>query len=171
MSRREADRLDIAPATSHDVPDLLRLIRGLADYERLSAEVVATEAGLAAALFGARPAAEALIGRVDGAAIAFAVFFTSFSTFVGRAGLYLEDLYVEPAWRGRGFGGAMFRAVARIALERDCGRLEWAVLDWNEPALGFYRRLGALAMDQWTVQRLTGEELRRAAEPPPAATP
>ena len=155
--------LRIEPAHERDVPAILKLIRGLADYEHLTHEVVATEAGLRATLFGARPAAEVLLGFADDRPVAFAVFFASFSTFLGRAGIYLEDLFVLPEWRGRGFGSQLFRSVAKIAIERDCGRLEWAVLDWNEPALRFYRRQGAQPMDQWTVQRLTGAALRAAS--------
>lgn len=155
--------LRIEPARERDVPAILALIRGLADYEHLSHEVVATEAVLRDSLFGARPAAEVLLGYAEDRPVAFAVFFASFSTFLGRAGIYLEDLFVLPEYRGRGFGSQLFRRVAQIAIERECGRLEWAVLDWNEPALRFYRKQGAQAMDQWTVQRLTGAALHDAA--------
>lgn len=153
----------VRPAASHDVPLLLALIRELADYERLAHEVVATEAQLAAGLFGPRPAAEAIVAELDGQPVGFALFFQSFSTFLARPGLYLEDLFVRPAHRGRGVGRALFEHVARLAVERGCGRLEWSVLDWNEPAIRFYRQRGATPMSDWTVYRLTGEALRRAA--------
>ena len=155
--------LRIERARERDVPAILALIRGLADYEHLSHEVVATEAVLRDSLFGTQPAAEVLLGFADDRPVAFAVFFASFSTFLGRAGIYLEDIFVLPECRGRGFGSQLFRRVAQIAIERDCGRLEWAVLDWNEPALRFYRKQGAQPMDQWTVQRLTGASLRAAS--------
>lgn len=153
--------VDIAPATERDVPAILALIRALADYERLSHEVVATEERVRESLFGEKAAAEGLIARAAGEPVGFAVFFHSFSTFLGRAGIYLEDLYVERDWRGRGIGRALLARVARIAVERDCGRLEWAVLNWNEPALEFYRRLGAEPLDAWTTYRLTGDALAR----------
>jgi GNAT superfamily N-acetyltransferase len=147
----------------HDVPLLLRLIRALADYERLSGEVVATEALLGEALFGPTPRAEAALAYVGTEAVGFAVWFYNFSTFVGRPGLYLEDIFVLPEWRGRGIGRALIGHLARLAVARGCGRMEWAVLDWNEPAIRFYRNMGAQAMDGWTVYRLTGDALTRAA--------
>lgn len=153
----------VARATGRDVPVVLELIRGLAAYEKLSHEVCATEEGLRASLFGPDAAAEVLLAWAGEQAVGFAVFFQNYSTFLGRAGLYLEDLFVLPAWRRRGCGRRLLSAVARIAVERGCGRLEWAVLDWNEPALRFYRSLGAKAMDEWTVYRLTGEAIRRLA--------
>lgn len=153
----------IEPARAGDERDLLALIRGLADYEKLSHEVVATEALLRQQLFGPQPAAEALVARHGGQAVGFALYFTSFSTFLGRAGLYLEDLFVLPAYRGRGYGAQLFRRVAQVAVDRECGRMEWSVLDWNEPALEFYRRMGAQPLSEWTVQRLTGAALRQAA--------
>jgi GNAT superfamily N-acetyltransferase len=155
----------ISAATSADVPDILRLIKGIAEYERLSHEVVATEALLTESLFGARPVAETLIARTvgDSSAVGFALYFSSYSTFLGGAGIYLEDLFVMPEWRGQGLGEALFRRVAQIAVERNAGRMEWSVLDWNEPALKFYRKLGAKPMNEWTVQRLTGEALRAVA--------
>ena len=160
----------LSTATAADVPDILRLIKGIAEYERLSHEVVATEAVLQESLFGARPVAEVLLAWPDAAGgdrevapVAFAVFFSNFSTFLGKAGIFLEDLFVLPEWRGNGIGEALFRRVAQIAVERGAGRMEWSVLDWNEPALNFYRKLGARPMDEWTVQRLTGEALRAAA--------
>jgi len=150
-------------ATEHDVGLILRLIKGLAEYERLSHEVVATEAGLRDSLFGHRPAAEVVIGYAGQVPAGFAVFFQNFSTFLGRPGLYLEDLLVVPEWRNQGLGRRLLAHVAKTAVARGCGRMEWSVLDWNEPARKFYRSLGARAMDDWTVFRLTGEALRRIA--------
>lgn len=161
--RRDATNLTIRSATADDVPVILGLIRELADYEKMSNEVVASEDSLKASLFGDRRVAEVLIGELDGEAVTFAVFFHNFSTFLGRHGLYLEDLYVKPEHRGKGFGRAMLSRLAQIAVERHCGRLEWAVLDWNEPAIGFYRKLGAVPMDEWTVFRITGQPLRKLA--------
>jgi GNAT superfamily N-acetyltransferase len=151
----------IRSASVADVPDILRLIRALAEYEKLSHEVVATEAALARALFGPRPAAEVLLAEQDGRSVGFALFFQNFSTFLGKPGIYLEDLFVEPAFRGRGIGRDLLRAIARLAVERGCGRFEWAVLDWNAPAIGFYKSLGARPLDDWTVMRLTGEALHK----------
>ena len=156
-------RVDIRPATSADVPIVLRLIKALAEYERLTHEVVATETSVRETLFGSRPRAEAVIACVGGEPVGFAVWFHNYSTFVSRPGLYLEDLFVLPEWRGRGIGRALLRHLARIAVSRGCGRMEWAVLDWNEPAIRFYRSLGARSMDDWTVYRLTGEALARLA--------
>jgi GNAT superfamily N-acetyltransferase len=156
-------QIQIAQAAPADVPVLLQLIRGLAEYENLSHEVSATEDGLHAALFGARPVAEAILARVAGTAVGFAVFFHNFSTFVGRPGIYLEDLFVLPEHRGKGIGKALLLHVAALANERGCGRFEWAVLDWNKPAIEFYRGLGARAMDEWTIYRMTGEPLARLA--------
>ena len=153
----------IETATVHDVPLLLRLIRALAEYERMSDAVVATEASLRDSLFGTTPCAEAAIAHVDREAVGFALWFENYSTFLAKPGLYLEDLFVLPDWRGRGVGAALLRHLARIALERDYGRMEWSVLNWNEPALGFYRRIGAKPMDEWTVYRLTGEDIRNLA--------
>lgn len=155
----------IRAATRDDVPLILGFIRDLADYERLPHEVVATEAALASTLFGERPAAEVLVAAIDGHPdpVGFALFFHTYSTFLARRGLYLEDLYVRPAARGRGVGRALLGELARIAVARDCGRLEWSVLDWNEPAIGFYRALGALPQDEWTVFRLTSEALSSLA--------
>lgn len=148
-------------ATREDVPVLLGLIRELAEFERLTDQVQADEATLAAELFGSRTVAEAVLADLDGEAVGFAVFFHNFSTFLGRAGLYLEDLYVQPHARGRGVGKGLIRFVAKIAVDRKCGRLEWSVLDWNTHAVDFYRSLGAVAMDGWTVQRVTGSALER----------
>ena len=148
-------------AVRADVPEILRLIRALAEYEKLSHEVVANEAALAQTLFGDQPAAEVLLAEEDGRAVGFALFFRNYSTFLARPGIYLEDLFVEPAQRGKGLGKALLAAVAKLAVERGCGRLEWAVLDWNAPAIGFYQSLGAKPMNDWTVMRVTGEALRK----------
>jgi len=156
----------IRTATADDVPVILAFIRELAEYERLSDAVVATEASLTTALFGQAPAAEVLIAELDGAPAGFALFFHNFSTFLSRRGLYLEDLYVRPAHRRLGIGRALFRRLAALAVERGCGRMEWSVLDWNESAQRFYEGLGAVPMDEWTTYRLTGaalEALGRAA--------
>jgi GNAT superfamily N-acetyltransferase len=155
--------LDIAPARREDVPLVLALIRELAQFERLLDQVVATEAGLREALFGEPRRAEVLIARVGGEPVAFALYFYSFSTFLGRAGLYLEDLYVRSSYRGRGVGEALLRHLARLALDRGCGRFEWAVLDWNQRAIDFYRRLGAEPLGDWTTFRLAGDALARLA--------
>jgi GNAT superfamily N-acetyltransferase len=154
----------IRAAGPADVPVILSLIRDLAEYERLSHEVEATEDRLRQNLFGERPYAEALIGELRGEPVAFAVYFHNFSTFLAKPGLYLEDLFVKPASRGLGIGRAILRRLASIAVERDCGRLEWSVLDWNEPALKFYKSLGAVPMDDWTIHRVTGDALRSLAE-------
>ncbi|PNS08923.1 GNAT family N-acetyltransferase [Solilutibacter silvestris] len=156
-------RIAIRPAVAADVPLILDLIRALGEYEWLAHEVVATEAGLHAQLFGKKPAAEVLIGEVDGQPAGFALFFHNFSTFLGQPGLYLEDLFVRPEHRGSGLGKALMAELARIAIERDCGRFEWSVLDWNQPAIDFYRTLGAVGMDEWTVQRVSGAALRKLA--------
>ncbi len=157
------DRFSIRPAKRDDGPCILQFIRALAEYERLAQEVVATEEILRASLFGAAPRAEVFLGIFETRVVAFAVVFHNFSTFEGRAGLYLEDLFVLPEYRGRGFGKAMLQYLARIARDRNCARLEWAVLDWNESAIRFYKGLGAKAMDDWTVFRVTGEALERLA--------
>ena len=157
------ERLRITPATERDVPLILRLIKDLAEYERMSNDVVATEEGLRATLFGPRPAAEVLIGYAGEEPAGFALFFHNFSTFVGKPGLYLEDLFVVPKFRGRGYGKALLARLAQIAIERNCGRFEWTVLDWNEPAIGFYRKLGAVPMEDWTIFRVSGDALERLA--------
>ena len=156
--------LTVRPAAEHEVPEVLRFIRELAVYERLEHEVVATEAALRAALFGPRPYAEVAFACLDGTPVGFALFFHNFSTFVGKPGIYLEDLFVRPEARGRGVGRSLLAWLARTALERGCGRLEWAVLDWNEPAIGFYRSLGAADQSEWTTYRLDGPALTRLAE-------
>ncbi len=141
----------------------MSLIRALAEYEKLEDQVVATESTLRQALFGPRPGAEAVIARSGGAPAAFALYFHNFSTFLGKPGLYLEDLFVRPAFRGRGIGKSLLAHLARLALERGCGRFEWAVLDWNEPARDFYESLGAGANAEWINYRMTGEALERLA--------
>ncbi len=154
----------IAPATEDQVPLILDFIRGLAEYEKLAHEVVATEESLRRSLFGPRPDAEVVIACVDGEPAGFALFFHNFSTFVGRRGLYLEDLFVKPAYRGHGVGRRLLQHLARLAVERGCGRFEWWVLDWNAPAIRFYESLGARPMSDWTVYRLTGPALEALAE-------
>ena len=147
------------PATAADVPVILELIKALATYERAPGEVVATESGLTEVLFGNKPAAEVLLAFEEERPVGFALFFHNFSTWLGRPGLYLEDLFVRPEDRGKGYGRALLVELAKIARDRHCGRLEWAVLDWNEPAIKFYKKLGAKPMHEWTVFRLTGEEI------------
>ena len=155
-------------ATVDDVGVILGFIRALADYERLADAVIADEAALAATLFGPRPAAEVLLVEADGRPRGFALFFTSYSTFLAKPGLYLEDLFVEPDARGRGLGLALMATLAGICVARGYGRFEWSVLDWNQPALDFYRALGAAPQDEWTVQRLTGAPLAALAARAPA---
>jgi GNAT superfamily N-acetyltransferase len=157
--------MNIRAAAPDDIPLVLDLIRGLAQYEKLSHEVEATEALLRSSLFpeGGRPAAECILAFDGGVPAGFAVFFWSFSTFLARPGLFLEDLFVVPEMRGRGVGRALILHLARLANERGCGRMEWAVLDWNEPAIRFYEGLGARRLDEWTTCRLAGEALRRYA--------
>jgi len=153
----------IRPARPADAATILRFIRDLAAFEREPDAVEATEEMLSEALFGAHPAAEAVIAEQDGQPLGFALFFHNFSTWTGRRGLYLEDLYVTPDARGRGIGGALLRHLAGIAVARGCARFEWSVLDWNAEAIAVYRRIGAVGMEDWTVQRLSGEPLRRLA--------
>lgn len=153
--------LAIRPAAPADLPLIAQLIRDLADYEQLGHEVRFDQTVLASKLFGPRPYAEVLIGELAGTAQGFALFFHNFSTFEGRPGIYLEDLFVRPAARGAGLGKALLAHLAHLALARDCARLEWSVLDWNEPAIGFYRKLGARLMDEWTVMRVDGPALAR----------
>ena len=155
----------IRTATPGDVPAVLSMVRELAEYERAPHEVTATEAQLHTALFGENPAVYALIAENDdtGESVGFAMWFLNFSTWLGRHGVYLEDLYVKPHARGEGHGRALLTRLAQIAVERGCGRVEWAVLDWNEPSIGFYKSLGAVPMDEWTVFRLTGDSLVRLA--------
>ena len=158
------EKFTIRPARVADVPVILELIRALATYERAPNEVTATEESIAEVLFGKKPAAEVLLLFENETAVGFAVFFHNFSTWLGRPGLYLEDLFVRPEHRGKGYGRALLIQLAKIAKERNCGRMEWAVLDWNEPAIEFYRKLGAKAMDEWTVFRLTRDGIERLAD-------
>ena len=158
----------IERATVRDVSLILSLIKALAEYERLADQAVATEAGLRESLFGPQARAEVAIAYAGEEAVGFAVWFHNYSTFLGRAGLYLEDLFVVPQWRGRGIGRQLLAYVARVAVARGCGRMEWSVLNWNEPAIRFYRRMGARAMDEWTVYRVTGESLTQLANTPDA---
>jgi GNAT superfamily N-acetyltransferase len=153
----------LRPAAETDCAEILSFIKGLAAYEKLSHEVAATEEKLRQTLFGPRPAAEVIIGEYRDEPVAFALFFHSYSTFLAQPGIYLEDLFVEPAWRACGFGRALLSYLAQLTLERDCARLEWSVLDWNEPAIGFYHALGAQPMDEWTVRRVTGQTLEDLA--------
>jgi GNAT superfamily N-acetyltransferase len=158
-------RIRLRPATRADVPLILQLVRELAEYEKSPEQVVATEEKLDRYLFGdgfgRGPVVECLIGEIDGTAQGFALYFSNFSTWLSTSGIYLEDLFVRPAFRGRGLGKALLARLAQIAVERGCGRLEWAVLNWNEPAIGFYKSLGAAPMDEWTVFRMTGDALGR----------
>lgn len=156
--------LEIHPATEEDVPLLLRFVKELAEYENLSHEVSATEEVLKESLFGGRRVAEALLAYLGDEPVGFALFFHNFSTFLGRPGIYLEDLYVRPEFRGSGIGRILLAHLAKLAKERGCGRLEWWVLDWNEPSIGFYKSLGAVAMDDWTVYRVTGEALEKLSD-------
>ena len=155
----------VRSASTEDVPLIHTFIKELAEYERLSHEVFATEEMLREQLFGGRPVAEVLIAELGGGAAGFALFFHTFSTFIGQPGIYLEDLFVIPEARGRGVGKALLAELARLAVERGCGRVEWAVLDWNTPAIGFYDSLGALPNEEWTVYRLTGAPLAALAGP------
>jgi GNAT superfamily N-acetyltransferase len=155
----------IRPATAADARTICRLIRELADYEELTHELLLDDAQLADHLFGPCPYAEALLAEDDEQVVGFALFFHSYSTFVGKPGMYLEDLFVMPDFRGRGHGKALFQAVARVAVERGCGRMEWAALNWNQPSIDFYKSFGAEPMSGWTTFRLTGENLVAAASP------
>ena len=162
-SSHNVSEIRIQPATKADLPVILSFIRKLADYERLSHEVIATEDTLRETLFGRRRTAEVAIGYYKQQPVCFVLFFHNYSTFLGRPGIYIEDLFVDEPFRRRGFGAALFRYVAKLANERQCGRLEWSVLDWNEPAINFYKKLGAVPMKQWTVFRLTDEALAKLA--------
>ena len=160
MNRPE---ITLRAATPADIPQILDFIAGLAEYEKLAHEAVATPALLEQHLFGPRPAAEVVIADVEGEPAGFALFFTSFSTFLGQPGLYLEDLFVLPQHRGLGLGKRLMVHLAQLAVSRGYGRFEWSVLDWNEPAIRFYRRLGAVGLDEWTVQRVSGDALQALA--------
>ena len=155
--------LEIRAATEPDVPLILEFIRGLADYEKLADRVVATEAILRESLFGRRQYAEVLIAEAEGDPAGFAIFFHNYSTFIGRQGIYLEDLFVKPQYRGLGYGKALLVRLAALARERNCGRVEWAVLNWNKPAIDFYESIGAVSMNEWTVYRLAGDALETLA--------
>jgi GNAT superfamily N-acetyltransferase len=156
--------VQIRDASISDVPTILQLIRDLATYERAPNDVVATEEGLREVLFGVEPSAKVVLIFEGKEAIGFAVYFFNFSTWLGRPGLYLEDLFVKPETRGRGYGRALLVHLAKIARDHGCGRMEWAVLDWNEPAIQFYRKLGATPLEDWTVFRLTQDGINRLAE-------
>ena len=160
----EAASLRLRDARAEDLPVIERLVRGLASYERLEHEVRATQDDLREALFGAQPNVFALIGEWEGRPAGLCIWFYNFSTFLGRHGIYIEDIFVEPEHRGRGIGGAIFKHLAQRAVAEGCGRLEWSVLNWNEPAIGFYRGIGAQAMTDWHIQRVTGEALRALAD-------
>ena len=159
-----AENFQIRPARVKDVPIILQLIRDLATYERAPNEVTATEEQLVDVLFGERSAAEVLLAFEEESPVGFAVYFYSFSTWLGRPGLYLEDLFVNPEKRGKGYGRALLVELAKIARDRGCGRMEWAVLNWNEPAIKFYQAIGAKPMDEWTVFRLTRDEIAKLAD-------
>jgi GNAT superfamily N-acetyltransferase len=158
--------LRIEPATENDVPVILSFIRKLAEYEKMSHLVVSTEESIHEHVFGTNPVAEVLLAYVDSEPVGFALYFRNFSTFLGRAGIYLEDLFVDPEQRGKGIGKALLVRLAKIAAERGYGCVEWAVLNWNEPSIEFYRRLGAIPLDAWTGYRLTGDALDRLATEP-----
>ncbi len=160
--------LNIRPAGRDDIPLILGFIRELAEYEKLADQAIADPEQMAEHLFGPRPYAEVLIGEVEGAPAGFALFFHNYSTFLGKPGIYLEDLYVRASARGAGLGKALLSKLARLAVERGCGRLEWSVLDWNAPAIGFYQQLGAQPLDEWTVYRLSGPALAQVANNPQA---
>ena len=168
--RTPAKAVRIVRAAERDVPLILQFIRELAEYERAPDAAVATVEGLTDALFGERPAAEVLIAWLDDEPAGFALFFHNFSTWLGRRGIYLEDVFVRPALRRHGVGEALFREIAAIAMERGCGRVEWAVLNWNELAISFYRKIGAAALDDWTTFRLIGEPLAKLAGNSPVET-
>lgn len=158
-----ADRIAIRPAREHEVPLVLGFVRELAEYERLSHEVVATDEDMRKALFGPRPFAEVVFACLNDEPVGFALFCYNFSTFLAKPGIHLEDLYVRPTCRGKGLGGRLLSWLARETIKRGCGRLEWAVLDWNEPSIRFYDSLGARAMKEWFTYRLTGEALEKVA--------
>ena len=155
---------EIREANESDIPLIHQFIRDLADYEKLAHVVVATEAQLHSTLFGSSPYAEVIIAEEDGTPAGFALFFHNYSTFLAQPGIYLEDLFVKPEYRGRGYGKALLARLAQIARKRNCGRVEWAVLDWNEPSIAFYKSLGARRMDEWHTFRLTGDALSKLAK-------
>ncbi|MDN7671885.1 GNAT family N-acetyltransferase [Burkholderia oklahomensis] len=163
MSAAANETISIRAAAPADVPAMLSLMRELAEFEKLTHLFVATEADLAEALFGARPSVEALVAASGGALVGYALYFHNYSTFIGRRGLYLEDLYVQPSQRGAGLGTRLLRQLAAIAVKRRCGRFEWTVLDWNQPAIDFYRKMGADVLSDWRVVRVTGDALAQLA--------
>ena len=163
MARMSEPTFSLRPAQAEDLPAIVGLIRELADFEHLSHLVRVTPESLQPHLFGPRPVAEALVGEVQGQVVAFALFFTNFSTFLGQPGLYLEDLYVQPAHRRAGLGRALLQALAALAVQRGCGRFEWSVLDWNANAIGFYERMGAAVLPDWRICRVTGPALKALA--------
>ena len=163
MSSVPGAAVAIAPAARADVPHIHALMHGLAVYEKIEHEMVSTVEDLERALFGARPMAEAIVARLAGEAVGFALFYPTYSTFSGKPGLWLEDLFVVPEARGKGAGRALLAALAALAIERDCGSVQWEVLDWNEPAIGFYRGIGAEPLDAWTTMKLAGDALGRLA--------
>ncbi|MGB3613131.1 MAG: GNAT family N-acetyltransferase [Elainellaceae cyanobacterium] len=165
MTQLHASQLLLRPAQRPDIPLILQFIQQLADYEKLRHEAIATEALLDEHLFGLSPSAEVLIAEWDQAPAGFALYFRTFSTFLGRPGIYLEDLYVKPEYQGQGIGRSLLARLAQIVVERGYGRLEWSVLNWNEPAIGFYNSLGATPLDEWTGYRLTGDALVQLAAP------
>ena len=158
------DQVTITPVTPEDVPLVYAFVRKIAEYEKLSHEVVATQEDFREALFGPVARAETVLARLNGEPVGFALFFHNFSTFTGKTGLYLEDLFVDPEYRGRGIGRALLTHLAGIARQRGCPRFEWTVLNWNTPAIDFYKRLGAVPMDEWTVYRLCGDALKAVAD-------
>ena len=160
------DRLVIRPAQAHDVTTLFALINALAEYEKLSHQVTGSSEALQTHLFGDRPCVEAIMADYEGQAVGFALFFTNYSTFLTKPGIYLEDLFVLPTHRGQGIGKALLKYLAQLALQRDCGRLEWSVLDWNEPAIGFYQRMGATVLPDWRICRVTDDAIDQLANCP-----
>ncbi|MDI3306529.1 MAG: GNAT family N-acetyltransferase [Acetobacteraceae bacterium] len=158
-----ASAFTLRDARPEDLPEILRLVRALAEYERMLDQCVGTEEDFRRALFGANPRLFCLLAELDGRAVGQAIWFYNFSTFTGRHGIYVEDIFVEPAYRGRGIGEAFFRHLARRAVQEGCARMEWQVLDWNESAIRFYRKIGARGMDEWRVQRVSGDTLRALA--------
>jgi GNAT superfamily N-acetyltransferase len=169
--RSMTSSLTLAAATPEDIPALFHLISALADYEKLSHEVTGSAEDLAQHLFGDRPYAEAILARIDDLPVGFALFFHNYSTFLMKPGIYLEDLFVLPEYRGQGIGKALLQSLSQIAVERDCGRLEWMVLDWNEPAIGFYERMGAQLKPEWQLCRVTGPALQQLAQSTPGIPP
>lgn len=163
MRSGSTENVRIVPAEQKDIPLILTFIRKLAEYEKLLDRVVADESSLRNALFGARPAAEVILAYIDEQAVGFAIYFQTFSTFMARSGIYLEDLFIEPGYRSRGVGTALLIYLAQLTVQRGCARLSWAVLDWNQPAIKFYRKLGAVPLDEWTVFELSGAALDRLA--------